>query len=184
MSDLLGELRRRFEGKAAALPATSRDPVSLPVIRRWCDAMGETSPLFLDPAYAATTEIGRPAAPPAMLDVWTIPWYAPGVVRSLEVLDAFGAAGFTSVIATRLRQDYVRYIREGDVVSHEVVIEKISDEKTTRLGVGHFVDFHYVFRDQQGDTVGTMQTSLLLYRPKRLGQHDAAPQDAIQAAAS
>jgi hypothetical protein len=174
MSDILKELRR-FEGKPAAPPATARDPVSLPVIRRWCDAMGETSPLFLDPAYAATTEIGRPAAPPAMLDVWTIPWFAPGIVRSLEVLDAFDAAGFTSVVATRLRQDYVRYIREGDVISHDMVIEKISDEKTTRLGIGHFVEFLYIFRDQQGEIVGNMRTSLLLYRPRAAPADSSAP---------
>jgi hypothetical protein len=172
MSDILKELRR-FEGKPAAPPATARDPVSLPVIRRWCDAMGETSPLFLDPAYAATTEIGRPAAPPAMLDVWTIPWFAPGIVRSLDVLDAFDAAGFTSVVATRLRQDYVRYIREGDLISHEVSIGTISDEKNTRLGRGHFIEFVYTFTDQHGEVVGHMRTSLLKYRPHGAG--NAAP---------
>ncbi len=58
----------RVQRGAAAAPArTAPDAVNLPMIRRWCEAMGERNPLYLDEGFAQTTEYGGIVAPPAML---------------------------------------------------------------------------------------------------------------------
>ena len=43
---------RTYVGSHATRPATARDPVNLPMIRRWCEAMGETNPIYTDEAAA------------------------------------------------------------------------------------------------------------------------------------
>ena len=54
-------------------PKLARDPVNQPTIRTWCDAMSEANPLFTDPDAAAAGPYGGIVAPPAMLNVWTMP---------------------------------------------------------------------------------------------------------------
>lgn len=144
----------RLRGRAAAPPATARDPVSQSAIRRWCDAMGDRNPLYT-----------QGVAPPAMLDAWTMPAFNPLQRPSMEVLDILDSHGFTATVATNLKHEYVRYIRVGDVISHDVIIESVSAEKKTKLGSGHFLDFLYTFRDQNAEVVGRMQTRLLKYKP-------------------
>ena len=39
---------RSFVGRPIGPPATGRDAVNEPMIRQWCDAMGETHPAYLD----------------------------------------------------------------------------------------------------------------------------------------
>ncbi len=34
-------------------PRIARDPVSLPVIRNWTDAIGDASPIYTDPEFAS-----------------------------------------------------------------------------------------------------------------------------------
>ena len=83
-----------------------------------------------------------------------------------ELFDLFDGAGFTSVVAVNCNQEYMRYLKPGDHVSHEVVIDRISPEKQTGLGTGHFIDQLYTFRDQEGETVGTMLFRLFKFRPR------------------
>ena len=46
---------RTYVGKPIGPPATGRDPVNEPMIRQWCDAMGEAHPAYLDASAAADT---------------------------------------------------------------------------------------------------------------------------------
>lgn len=163
----LSELRA-LRGRAAAPPRTAPDAVNVPMIRRWCEAMGERNPLYLDERYARTTEYGGTVAPPAMLEVWTMGRFtgegAPtvGGLLGIEQLDA---AGFTSVVATNLEQEYLRYLRLGDLITQKVVLEEVSDEKRTALGVGHFLNYRYEFTDQHRALVGRMRFRILKFRP-------------------
>jgi uncharacterized protein len=165
----LSELRGR-RGASAAVPRTAPDAVNLPMIRRWCEAMGERNPLYLDEEFAATTQYGGVVAPPAMLEVWTMGRFRvdggrdPGSLLGVEQLDA---AGFTSVVATNLEQDYVRYLRLGDRITQSVYLEEVSDEKRTALGAGHFLNYRYEFIDQHGALVGRMRFRILKFRPAK-----------------
>ncbi|GGQ02132.1 bifunctional MaoC family dehydratase N-terminal/OB-fold nucleic acid binding domain-containing protein [Streptosporangium pseudovulgare] len=57
-------------GEAAA------DPVNLPMIRHWAAAMGDANPLHTDAEAAAAGVHGEIVAPPAMIQVWTMPGLA------------------------------------------------------------------------------------------------------------
>jgi uncharacterized protein len=163
----LEELRARI-GEPAAPPRTAPDPVNLPAIRRWCEAMGERNPLYLDEAFAARAGEGGVVAPPAMLEVWTMERFqaeGPRERPTLLGIEALDAVGFTSVVATNLEQEYLRYLRPGDLLTQHVRLADVSDEKRTALGTGHFLSYHYEFTDQHGAVVGRMRFRILKFRP-------------------
>jgi uncharacterized protein len=163
----LTELRRRC-GSLAAPPRTAPDAVNVPMIRRWCEAMGESNPLYLDEHSPATRANGGIVAPPAMLEVWTMGRFrADGSPdpASLWGIGELDAAGFTAVVATNLQQDYLRYLRPGDLLTQRVFLEEVSAEKRTALGAGHFLNYRYEFTDQHGETVGRMRFRILKFRP-------------------
>ena len=68
---------RTWIGKEATRPTTARDVVNVPMIRRWCEAMGETNPLFVDAEAARAEGFSGPVSPPAMMEVWTMAQYRP-----------------------------------------------------------------------------------------------------------
>jgi len=70
------ELRARLEayvGKPMGPPAVAPDAVNVPMIRHWVDALDDRNPAYLDEEIAARIRFGGIVAPPAMLQVWTMP---------------------------------------------------------------------------------------------------------------
>ena len=56
MSDGPDELYARlkeYEGRAAAVACGGKDPVNVPMIRHWCEAMGDTNPAYEGPDAVA-----------------------------------------------------------------------------------------------------------------------------------
>ncbi len=47
--------------------------MNLPMIRNWTDAIGDANPLYTDAEFAARSVHGELVAPPAMVQVWTMP---------------------------------------------------------------------------------------------------------------
>ena len=167
-SEMLAKARS-WIGRQAFPPATARDPVNQPMIRRWCEAMGDRNPPYHDPEARKAAGFDRPVAPPAMLEVWTMsPYRATGrsAEESMAVLDIFDAAGYSGVVATNIEQEYLRYLVEGDIIRSEAIVSAISDEKTTGLGTGFFVTVDYRFTDQTGALVGRMTFRVLKFRPR------------------
>ena len=52
---------------------TARDAVNQSTIRNWCDAVSESNPHYLNPEAAEEGPHGQIVAPPAMLQVWSMP---------------------------------------------------------------------------------------------------------------
>jgi len=159
---------RAFIGRAGATEV-ARDPVNQPMIRHWCDAMGDANPAYLDAEFAARSVHGEIVAPPAMLNAWTMPGL-PGRPAGRadpagEVYAALDAAGFSSVVATDSTHEYVRYLRIGDLVHGSGEIEDVSDEKKTALGVGHFVTTRTTYTTQTGEVIGHMRFRILKFKP-------------------
>ncbi|MGV9854968.1 bifunctional MaoC family dehydratase N-terminal/OB-fold nucleic acid binding domain-containing protein [Streptomyces sp. NPDC003442] len=158
--ELYGRLKA-YEGRTAASGGAGRDPVNEPMIRHWCEAMGDTNP-----AYPAT-------APPTMLQAWTMGGLAghPGGSARSEAYDELLAllddAGCTSVVATDCEQEYLRALRPGDRVTFDAVIESVSPRKTTKLGTGYFVTTRMNVRAGDGELVGTHRFRILKYAPAR-----------------
>jgi uncharacterized OB-fold protein len=113
---------------------------------------------------------GGIVAPPTMLQAWTMQGLRPErtlgpgapMPQLLEVLDD---AGFPSIVATNCEQEYARYLRPGDRITATTVIERVSEEKSTGLGPGHFITTKIIYTDQHGEVVGTQLFRLLKYRP-------------------
>jgi hypothetical protein len=156
-------------------PVAARDAVNPAMIRHWCDAVGDRNPVYTDPEFAAKSVHGAIVAPPTMLQAWSMaglrppePEAAPPAPFS-EVMRLLDAAGYTSVVATNCRQEYRRYLREGDLVHVTTRVAKVSDEKTTALGVGRFVDEEMIYRDGAGEEVARMTFRLLKFKPPTAG---------------
>ncbi|MEU8660040.1 FAS1-like dehydratase domain-containing protein, partial [Actinoplanes philippinensis] len=115
------ELRRA--GETAARPG--RDPVNLPMIRSWLEAMGDANP-----AYERDG-----TAPPAMIQVWTMRGLAPPSTGDpLQAMsDLCERSGLAGVVATDSAQTYHRYLRAGEEVTVRSRLESVAGPKRTAL---------------------------------------------------
>ncbi|WP_415947580.1 bifunctional MaoC family dehydratase N-terminal/OB-fold nucleic acid binding domain-containing protein [Streptomyces sp. KLOTTS4A1] len=147
-----------FEGLPAAEGGVGRDLVNEAMIRHWCEAMGDTNPAYRGPDAIA---------PPAMLQAWTMGGLGGHQARSAaqeELFALLDRAGFGSVVATDCEQEYLRPLRIGDEVTFDAVIESVSEQKTTKLGTGHFVTTRMDIR-ANGEPAGTHRFRILKYAP-------------------
>jgi uncharacterized protein len=171
MGTTLDERLQAFVGRPVGPAYRARDPVNQPMIRHWCDALGDTNPVYTDPDAAAASAHGGVIAPPAMLQAWTMPGLdrrpAPPGDHHLRgsLFALLDEAGFTSVVATNCEQEYTRPLRLGDHLTVSGVIEAVSGEKRTALGAGHFVTWVDTYRTDGGEVVGTMRFRVLKFRP-------------------
>ncbi|MGF0174837.1 bifunctional MaoC family dehydratase N-terminal/OB-fold nucleic acid binding domain-containing protein [Streptomyces sp. Marseille-Q5077] len=175
-----GEFETRlkaYEGRRAAVARAGRDPVNAPMIRHWCEAMGDTNP-----AYSGPDAI----APPTMLQAWTMSGLVGHTGRTHAYDDLLGLldeAGFTSVVATDCEQEYRRPLRPGDEITFDSVIESISEKKTTKLGTGYFVTTRMDIRVGP-DLAGTHRFRILKYAPiRRAGREQPSQPDRRQKSA-
>ena len=159
-------------GKATVAP----DPVNQPMIRHWAHALGDMNPVYLDPGFAERSRFGGIVSPPVMLQAWTMP--APkieGIAERGGVPMEMGKnpatfieeAGYTGIVATNSEFEIDRYLKVGDVVSAETVLESVSAEKQTRLGKGRFVTWVTTYT-VDGDRVGTQTFRILKFDPSGL----------------
>jgi uncharacterized protein len=178
-----------FVGREIGPPEIGRDLVNEAMIRHWCEVMGDHNPVYTDAAEAEKSVHGWIVAPPTMLQAWTL--------RGMEMAKPADAerdqqlalhavleeAGYTSVVATNCEQGYTRYLRPGDQVVATTLIESISEEKATALGIGYFVDTRTVFRDQRGEELGWMTFRVLKFKPNAATQQAASGTDTPAASA-
>jgi uncharacterized protein len=133
-----------------------RDPVNLPMVRNWLEALGDENPAY--------TEV----APPAMAQVWTM--FGLRGTRTTDdplgaMLPVLDEAGYTSIVATNCEQTYHRYLRYGEEVAVSSTLESVIGPKTTALGEGWFVTTRSTW--YVGDEpVAEMLFRVLKFRPK------------------
>jgi 3-oxo-4,17-pregnadiene-20-carboxyl-CoA hydratase alpha subunit len=163
------EKLRAWIGVEPPKPRVGLDPVNEPMIRHWCEAVGDTNPVYLDPDFAARSVHGGIVAPPAMLGAWVMrpmvwPPRDPNDPRT-AVMDLLDDAGFKGVVATNSEQEYVRYLRPGDRLTSVITIDDVSEEKQTALGPGHFFTTKVTYRDDEGNVVGIERFRMLKFKP-------------------
>lgn len=163
------------------------DPVNQPMIRQWCEAMGNKSILYHDPAFAAQSIHGEPVAPPTMMQAWTLAGLngesPPGssTVNPYEAVEFLANNGFPVNVAVNSEHEYFRYLRLGESLCFTSMLESVSDLKRTALGTGYFVTNLMTFMTTEGEKVGTMRFRLFVYRPHQVS--DSAQSKAEQPAA-
>jgi 3-oxo-4,17-pregnadiene-20-carboxyl-CoA hydratase alpha subunit len=150
-------------------PRPAPDPVNLPMIRHWVQAMGDTNPVYTDADAAARSVHGGLVAPPAMTQVWTMRGLRPaGGEEPADPLGMMSAAldeaGFTSVVATNSEQEYFRYLRPGEQVTVRSSLEAVTGPKRTALGEGWFITTRSTWYVGT-EAVASMMFRILKFRP-------------------
>src|ERR1035438_6845545 len=184
-TDQAEEIRGAADRVAAAgqsSPRPGRDPVNLAMIRNRVEAIGDASPVYTDADLAAESVHGTLVAPPAMIQVWTMPGLHRGLQHGGRADDdplsqmsgALERAGYTSVVATNCDQVYYRYLRVGEQVSVRASLVEVTGPKRTALGEGWFVTTRSTW--YAGDeAVATMDFRILRFRPPAARAASAAP---------
>jgi acyl dehydratase len=132
--------------------------------RHWSEMVEDANPIYFDEAYARTTWLQGTFAPPAMLFTWgRHPVWPPSDRK--PAIDTLNLDGCPTTIAVNAVQEYFLPLRYGDTLTVTQRLESLSNEKTTRLGTGHFVTTVDTFRNQHGQVVGTHTFTLFTYRP-------------------
>jgi uncharacterized protein len=151
------EAAARIAAAGDSEPRAARDPVNLPMIRNWIEAIDPAGPLDPEPG----------TAPPSMIQVWTM-----GGLHGARTGDdpmglinqVMDEAGFTSVVATNCDQTYQRYLKPGEQLSVRTRLLDVTGPKRTALGEGWFVNTRSTwFSDNE--PVATMDFRILKFRP-------------------
>ncbi len=172
--------RIRAAGESARRPG--RDPVNLPMINNWTEAMGDANPIYHDAAAAVAAGHDDLVAPPAMIQVWSMAGLhgRRGADDPLSlILAELDERGFTSIVATNCEQTYHRYLRHGEQLSITTKLEDVVGPKTTALGEGWFVTTRNVW--YVGDEpVAEMLFRVLKFRPRVPEPRPTAAPDVIR----
>jgi len=188
-AEFLAKLKA-FEG-AEIDSLVAPDEVNQAMIRHWVEAMGDTNPVYTDPEAAAASVHGEIIAPAVMLQAWTMQGIrgnvrTPGAESSnpqTALLNLLESEGFVGVVATNCDQEYDRMLHIGDRLMTRAVIDSVSEEKATALGVGHFVTTRVEYLTVEGEPVGRQLFRILKFRPGT-GKTAPAPDSPETAAAS
>lgn len=175
------EVRARLEKyvqKPMGPPSVAPDPVNVPMIRHWVDALDDRNPVYLDEALAATSRFGGIVAPPAMLQTWGMPrptiqgiadrGGAPGEMPSDNPIRALDEAGYVGTLATNSELEFARYLRPGERLHLSSEVESISNRKKTALGQGYFVTWVTTYRTADGEVVGSQRFRILKFDPRTI----------------
>jgi uncharacterized protein len=167
----------RIAAAGQSSPRPARDPVNLPMIRNWAEALGDANPVYTDAEFAARSVHRGLVAPPAMTQAWTMRGLHPASDPDdpLGLMSAvLDEAGFTSVVATNCEQVYHRYLRHGEHVTVRASLEGVAGPKRTALGEGWFVTTQSTWYVGT-EAVASMLFRVLKFRPPGPAAAGAAP---------
>lgn len=175
------DLAQRVAAGGQSRPRPGRDPVNLPMIRTWIEAIGDASAVYTDADLAAASVHGALVAPPAMIQVWTMPGLRGGRPEDdpLSVMSrALDEAGYTSVVATNCDQVYHRYLRHGEQVSVRASLLGVTGPTRTALGEGWFVTTRSTWYSGN-EPVAAMDFRILKFRPQERPATAASASSAV-----
>jgi uncharacterized protein len=158
----------------------ARDPVNVPTIKTWVEALGDRNPIYTDEAAARAAGHPGLVAPPAMIQVWTM--FGLSGERPTDdpmgpLMELFDGAGYVGVVATNCEQTYHRYLRPGEHVSIASEMRDVVGPKQTALGEGWFINQHITWRVGDED-VAEMAWRILKFKPREAEQvPSAVPED-------
>jgi acyl dehydratase len=155
---------------AASEPRTAATPVSGARIQLFAAMVHDGNRSYWDAEYARQ-RWGGLLAPPALLMGWLIPppWEPSqpsyqGSARPAGLVLRVPLPGTTFINAAN-DVEFLEPIVEGDLLTVVEELVSVSPEKTTRLGIGHFVETLETFRRQDGTVVARNRNTLFRFTP-------------------
>ena len=150
--------------KMKSLLGRTAEPVVLEIergsIKRFCDAVGDTNPLFTDVAIAKDGPNGDMVCPPGFFG-WPVK-AAPMLGRGLmgEIMGSFAEAGFPGVLDGGVDYELFLPVYPGDVL---VSAGKVIDiyEKEGRAGKSLFGVMETTYTNQNGDVVAIAKQTFI-----------------------
>ncbi len=118
-------------------------------VDRYCDAVGETNPLYTDDAAAGEGPFGEIIAPTGLLQTMNL-------AQGLDAKVEFGNTGFHA----GQRMEFFDPIRVGDTVTARAQVKEVY-EKTGRSGSMVFVVTRVSYGNQRGEPVMAMEHSFV-----------------------
>lgn len=182
---MIDPIKKEFDklvGQAlsSAGPNPAADPVNIPMIRHWVDAFDDQNPIYLDGVAAKASRFGEIVAPPAMMQTWTFPrpiikgirerGGSPREVDASSPLKLLDNAGYIGTVATNSELEFDRYLRPGDHIQSESVLESISEKKATGLGLGYFVTMLITYSTLPGEVIGRQRFRMFKFNPKETAE--------------
>ena len=177
--DEVREGLEKYVGSEIAPPTLTPDPVNVPMMRHWVDALDDQNPVYLDEELAKGTRHGGIVAPPAMLQAWSMPrpkiegiaerGGAPQEMTGDSPIVALDEAGYVGTLATNSELEFVRYLRPGDHLQIRGEVESISDRKRTSLGLGYFVTWITTYTTLDDEVVGRQLFRIFKFDPSTIG---------------
>jgi uncharacterized OB-fold protein/acyl dehydratase len=167
--EAIGAAAVRIAAAGDSEPRLARDPVNLPMIRNWLEALGPPGGAAHQGARAgAGAGPDCPdTAPPAMIQVWTMAGLH-GVRAGDDPLAAMIAlldeAGYPAIVATNCDQVYLRPVKLGERLAVSARLVDVTGPKRTTLGEGWFVTTRSTWTSA-GEPVATMDFRVLKFRP-------------------
>ncbi len=141
-------------------------PVSEVRIAQYCAMIEDANPAYWDAALSARLW-GRPIAPPAMLQTWTMPLpWLPDRESELDFMLMKLPLPGSTIINVSTETIYHRPIYVGETLNFWDVATEISEEKDTRLGVGHFVTTVATYQNEAGEKVATSTNIQFRFTPR------------------
>jgi uncharacterized protein len=134
-------------------------------IQHFAAMVRDANPSYWDSEFASRVWGGL-VAPPALLTglLMPPPWVPTGEPPTASIAIRIPLPG-TAIINASNDVEYATPILEGDRLSVVEEVASVSPEKTSRLGVGHFIETLEIYRRDDGIMVATSRNTLFRYTP-------------------
>lgn len=142
-------------------------PVTEVRVAQFCALVEDANPNYWD-AAASAKQWGRPVAPPAMLQSFTLPMpWRPGRDSELDFMLMKLPLPGNTIINVSTDIEYHRPIYIGETLNFSDAATDLSEKKETRLGVGHFLTTVATYCNEIGEKVATVTNVLFRFNPRK-----------------
>jgi acyl dehydratase len=134
-------------------------------IQHFASMVRDPNPSYWDAEFAKAVWGGL-VAPPALLVglLMPPPWLPDGEPPTASIAVRVPLPG-TAIINASNDAEYLMPVLEGDMLSVVEEVTKVSPEKVTRLGAGHFVETRETYSRADGAVVAICTNTLFRYIP-------------------
>ena len=122
-------------------------------IKEFADAIGDTNPVYRDPAAAANAGFAGIPAPPTLLRTF--------LYETTAARDALGVKDWSYIVHGEQEFDYLAPVLAGDVLTAQDRIVSIAEKESKRAGKLQIAVIESTFKNQRGETVQVARRSLV-----------------------